>query len=53
MQFCYHSPCLRGVAQIWRYKILPSKGMLRGGNTAPVFTATMHAKTTLILVVSW
>ena len=49
MYFCYHSTCLRGVAQTWQNEILTYIGMLGGSNTAPVFTVPMKQKVLRIL----
>jgi hypothetical protein len=38
------------IAQNWRNEILPSIGVLRGGNTALVFTSPLHANSLFLVV---
>jgi len=53
MHVSYHLTGIRGVAQTWGHETLPSIGMQRGSNSAPVFTSPLRARNTLIFVVYW
>jgi len=44
MHVCYHLTGFVGEAQAWERETLSSIGMLLGGNSAPAFTAPLHAK---------